>query len=307
MKNAVRSIALQAIMLLTCGLITVNAFLVSKNLAAIEKNADRAAEASNIKSQISGLALDLQQVQTSQRGYLLTGDESYLAPYSEASASLAARLDRLRSQLSGRDRERLARLASLVESITAEDNETIRLRQLGYRHRAFTIVSSNRGLASLDEARSLLEALSAAQGADATQYEAVMRHYLRRAAAQSMLASCIVVVLTLVAFLAFNRYGKRLEQENARKAEELRAARLHLAQLTGMMFQDVRALLGDIQSRANTLLDTYGGFLPRQGREKAEHIEQGAGEMIRALDGLSPHPPSVDSVNVSGTVEMLSA
>jgi hypothetical protein len=122
-----------------------------------------------------------------------------------------------------------------------------------------------------------------------------------------VLASSIVVVLTLIAFLAFNRYGKRLEQENGRKAEELRAARLQLAQLTGMMFQDVRALLGDIQSRANTLLDTYGGFLPRQGREKAELIEQGAGEMIRALDGLSPHSTSGDSVKVNGTVEMLSA
>ena len=298
---------MQAIMLLTCGLIAVNAFLVLKNLAVIRKNADRAAEASNIKSQISGVALNLQQVQTSQRGYLLTGDESYLAPYSEASASLAAHFGRLHSQLSGRDRERLARLESLVESITAEDNETIRLRQLGYRHRAFTIVSSNRGQASLDEARSVLEALSAAQGADAAQYEAVMRQHFRRAVAQSLLASCIVVVLTLVAFLAFNRYGKRLEQENARKAEELRAASLQLAQLTGMMFQDVRALLGDIQRGANTLLDTYGGFLPRQGREKAEHIEQGAGEMIRALDGLSPRSPSGDSVDVNGAVETLSA
>jgi hypothetical protein len=46
------------------------------------------------------------------------------------------------------------------------------------------------------------------------------------------------------------------------------------------------------------LLDVYGGFLPRQGQEKAERIEDGAGQMIGLLDDLFKNSPSRNSVKV---------
>jgi CHASE3 domain sensor protein len=301
MTNTLRKIALQITIPVLWGLIVLNAYLVSKNLKLIQKNTTQRVEASEMQAGISDVAFDLQDMETGQRGYLLTGDPSYLKPYSEANGRLAVHFANLRSRLMGKapqDRSLETQLESVAESKIAEMKETIRLRELGYRHRAFLIVSSNRGKDLMDEARTTLDALSLAQTRNVARYDREMSESVGRAVKESAFASCILLFVTVVTFLAFNRYRKRLEVGYARHAEELQATSLQLEQFTSTIFHDFRALVEQMRSYANTLLDVYGGFLPRQGQEKAERIEDGAGQMISLLDDLSKNSPSGNSDNV---------
>ena len=96
----------------------------------------------------------LKDAETGQRGYLLTGDEQYLAPYTAARSELPGLLKSLRGSLT--DAGQLRRLDGIeqlaVEKIT-ELGQTIEMQRAGDRIRALDIVRSNRGQAAMDRIR----------------------------------------------------------------------------------------------------------------------------------------------------------
>ncbi len=292
MKNSLRNLALQSAIAVLCGLIVLNGYFVSRNLKVIEQAAGRRGEASKLNAEVYGATLALQVMETSQRGYLLTGDESYLRPYNDAGERLTAHLAALRSNLIGKNRSLQDELEPVIAAKIADMQETIRLRQRGYRHRAFVIVSSNRGQEMMRQARSILDTLSAAQSANLELYDREMTGSMLRALAESTIASGILLVVALVTFLAFNRRRKRLETGNAFQAEELRTATGRLQQLTGTVFPQISKAASQIQAQANALLVVYGGFLPRQAQDKAERIEAGAAEISSLLDDAGHERPA---------------
>ena len=99
----------------------------------------------------------LRDAETAQRGYLLTGEESYLAPYFVSPSGLAERLDALEASL---DDPAVAgdvrRLQAIIDEKIAEMASTIELYRAGEQAAAVTIVGSDRGKALMDEARLLI-------------------------------------------------------------------------------------------------------------------------------------------------------
>jgi CHASE3 domain sensor protein len=97
--------------------------------------------------------------ETGQRGFLLTGSNSYLAPYRQAQASAAGSLTSLQN-LTGRDAhhvERVRQLVPLVKEKLGELSETIVLAERGQRDAALAIVSSDRGRLLMERIRALLD------------------------------------------------------------------------------------------------------------------------------------------------------
>lgn len=308
MTKSLWKLALQTTAPFLCGLILLNAYLVTRNLRSIEQSAGLRAGASEIQAAISNVAFDLQTMETSQRGYLLTGDLSYLRPYNEANERLTIHFGDLRSRITEKDRSLGAQIESLAQAKIAEMQETIRLRQLGYRHRAFLIVDSNHGQRLMESARTALDALSSAQTRNVARHETELKESVRRAVRQSAYANLILLVVALATFLAFNWYRNRLELGYAQHDEELRTTSLQLARLTSTVFRDVRVLLGEFQNDAQALLGAYGGFLPRQAHEKVRRIEDEAGRMICLLDDLSKAAPGNSGPGVAmARVQSLSA
>jgi len=82
-------------------------------------------------------------METGQRGYLLTGDPSSLAPYTDGKNRIGTAFASLRAGLANRteqERSIESKLESLAASKQAEMERTISLRQQGYRRRAFNLV-----------------------------------------------------------------------------------------------------------------------------------------------------------------------
>ncbi len=303
MMKSVYKLALQTTIPVLCGLVVVNAFLVAKNLKLIQNSVAMRAGAAKAHAHVSDVTLDLQTMETSQRGYLLTGDPLYLKPYGEASERLSAHLAELRSTLAGQDHEQEAQLESVVQAKREEMQETIRLRQQGYRHRAFVITGSNRGQQLMEQARTLLDGLAASQSSAIGGYDADFKASVGKAIRESALASAILLAMAVVTFFAFHQYRSRLELGYARHDEELRETRGRLERLSSTMFHDCRAQLAEIQESASSLLDQFGGFLPRQGHERLEWIEGGAARMVASLDAV----PGAPEQKAAGNVERLSA
>ena len=66
-----------------------------------------------VRNQARELTIALSEAESSQRGYLLTGDESYLEPYRRAAASIDTRLLSL-TALTGDDTEQAQRVRSIA-------------------------------------------------------------------------------------------------------------------------------------------------------------------------------------------------
>ena len=84
----IRKAALQILAFALLGCIAWNAYMAVKQLTETQRTGAVALENSKIKAEISGVLRDLTDMETGQRGYLLTADASYLQPYSEAKARI---------------------------------------------------------------------------------------------------------------------------------------------------------------------------------------------------------------------------
>ena len=293
MTNFLRKIALPATIAFFCALIGLNAFVASKNIKAIQHCAALRLDASDARADVVAVQLDLQAIETGQRGYLLTGDPSYLAPYTQAKEKLPADFSALRSRLaagSAEDRAAEADIEKLSQAKIEEADETIRLREKGYRHRAFLIVGSNRGKDLMDRARVLVGRLSDTQSKNVAQFDRQFSQDVARALGRSVLASAILLALTILALFAFHQQTNRIERTYARQKEQLRATSEKLARFTSTLGDDVYTSVTEMTTQAERLLNIDGGFLPRQGQQRAEWIHDASRHVERVVGDLLGTP-----------------
>ena len=104
--------------------------------------------------------ISLLTVQTSQRGYLLTGDESYLAPYSQASSEVDANLADLKQvRLPDDVASRLDQILPLIQRKRTDMAGTLQLRREKGMEAAAARVSTNRGQSLMAEVRQKISSL----------------------------------------------------------------------------------------------------------------------------------------------------
>ena len=291
----IRKLALQIGAPALLALMAWNGYLGVNHLKQMQKSAALTLESAMIQAEISGVLKDLTDMETGQRGYLLTGDASYLQPYTDAKGRIGTDFAGLRAGLAKRaesERALESQLESLANSKQAEMEHSISLRQQGYRRRAFTLVGSNEGMEYMDKARELLSSLSAAESASFATFDRERNTSLNKALTETIVANSCLLVLTACLF-GLNRYhGRVLEREAARSRQELKMRDLQLEKLTSALSNQVRSKTSAIEANASLLLQNYGGFLPRQGHEYAEQIREASAQMEQLRQDLVGSPGS---------------
>jgi CHASE3 domain sensor protein len=266
-----------------------NAYLAVNHLKQMQKIAALTLESSTIQADISGVLKDLTDMETGQRGYLLTENPSYLQPYTDAKGRIGTDFAGLRVGLvhrAERERSLESQLESLANSKQAEMERSISLRQQGYRHRAFMLVDSNEGMEYMDRARGLLTSLSAEQTSSFARLNGERNASLSKALTETIVANCCLLVLTTCLFGLIRYRGQVLQQEAAQSREELAVRDLQLEKLTSALSNQARSKTCAIEENARLLLQNYGGFLPRQGHEYAEQIREASAQMERLRQDL---------------------
>src|SRR5579872_1069166 len=289
-----RKAALQmAVPLLLCVMV-FNAYLAIRPFRRIQNQVALSLGSSAVQRNIARVLQDLTDMETGQRGYLLTEDGAYLQPYSEAKTRIANDLSALRAGVANRGkRERSveSELEPLIASKQAEMERTISLRQQGYRHRAFKMVATNEGRDSMEQARGLLSSLSAMESLNFDEFEKQRNASEAKALSETIFAN-LGVLLFAVCVLALIRYHMRgLEREAAASKELLGGRDLRLEKFTSMLSNEAGTEIRVIEENAQSLLQKYEGFLPRQGCEFAEQIKQSAAELERLRRDLIDEAP----------------
>jgi CHASE3 domain sensor protein len=291
----IRKAALQVLAPALLAFMAWSAYLAVNHLEQMQRTAALTLESSTIQADISRVLKDLTDMETGQRGYLLTEDSSYLQPYTDAKGRIGTDFAGLRVGLANRaepERSLESQLESLANSKQTEMERSISLRQQGYRHRAFMLVASNEGMEYMDRARGLLSSLSVAETSSFARFDRERNASLSKALAETIAVNSCLFVLTACLFGLIRCHGQVLEQEAAQSRQELAVRDLQLERLTSALSNQARSKTSAIEANARLLLENYGGFLPRQGHEYAEQIKEASAQMERLRQDLVGSPSS---------------
>jgi PAS domain S-box-containing protein len=121
------------------------------------ETADRQADQNEaVSADTKAMLSVLKDAETAQRGYLLTGREAYLEPYTRALAAVPERLARLEGDIvRAENRDRVRELRPLVGAKLNELATTIELRRNGRLEAALEIVLADRGRQAMGRIRDL--------------------------------------------------------------------------------------------------------------------------------------------------------
>jgi CHASE3 domain sensor protein len=272
-----------------------NAYLAVDHLQRVRKTAALTLESSAIQAKLSGVLKDLTDMETGQRGYLLTGDPAYLQPYTDAKSRIEMDFVDLRAGLSNRtQRERSleSQLESLAGSKQTEMEHSINLRQQGYRHRSFKLVDTNEGKDCMDEIRRIASSLSSAESSTFARLDGERTAALKTAFSATVISNSVLLLLAVCLFGLIRHHGRLLGEEAAQSRNALAVRDLQLEKLTSALSGQARSDIIAINTNSRLLLENYGGFLPRQGHEYAEQMKETAAQMERLRQDLVGSPPS---------------
>jgi two-component system, sensor histidine kinase and response regulator len=230
----------------------------------------------------------MKDAETGQRGYLVTGKESFLEPYKAAVATIdrvQAELDSLAGDQPDR-RSELEAARRLVREKFAVLAETIALRRSGRHEAALLGDRMERGKRIMDRLRGVI-------GASVRQEQALLR---RRAAGAAVIGewtvvavsaglACNVLILLVVNYLVRREMGQRRRAEEqmkqAREAAEgaNRAKGEFLANVSHEIRTPMNAILGMTEQ-------ALGSDLTSSQREQMEVVKEASYSLLGVIDDL---------------------
>jgi CHASE3 domain sensor protein len=278
----IRKIALQIGIPALLVFIAFNAYLAVNHLRQVQNLAAATLQSAELRADLANILKDVTDMETGQRGFLLTGNSAYLQPYTEAKARIETDFAGLRASLTSRaqsEKSQETQLESLARSKQDEMDRSIRLREQGYRRRSFNLVDSNEGKSYMDEIRQITSALISAETSSFARLDGERIAELKRVLSVTIVANAILLVFAMGLFVLVRRHGRVLGEEASKSRNELAMRDLELAKLTSALSGQARSNIIAINMNSQLLLEKYGDFLPRQGHEYAELMQEAASQM----------------------------
>src|SRR6201996_6835892 len=283
---------------------------------------DRARQTIATELALSQVLSLLQDAETGQRGYLLTGSDAYLQPFTEATTGLGRALDALGARLSTTAQaQAFGELQALTRQKLAELQRTISLKQQGADAAALAIVTGNQGKELMDRARTVIGQLQQGQSAILQETERAVDRDRLLTEIGIAVALVLTLVLTVVVLLDATRQysalvaaNSQLKAAHSRVLDEARRRELaeeHLrqsqkmeaiGQLTGGLAHDFNNMLAVIIGSMNLLKARLGRGETNVGRfvDGALEAASRAANLTHRLLAFSrqqPLAPSVIDVN----------
>ncbi|HWU95130.1 MAG TPA: CHASE3 domain-containing protein, partial [Sphingomonas sp.] len=218
-------------------LLVVLFFLISgtiayRNITILRDSDARIRHSHEVITGLDELLSTVQDAETGQRGYLLTGRNQYLAPYSEAVSRVGTKLDAI-ATLTRDNATQQARMDPLrrhVSAKLAELKQTIDLRQSGDSAGALALVNSDRGKAEMDAVRAQLDLMQEEEARLRQQRLTEMADAYQAARLTGLLAAAVGILLTLIIGELLRRATKTRERQQWLEAGQARLATVMLGE-----------------------------------------------------------------------------
>ena len=215
-------------------------------------------EGQQTRNAVNRLLQSMLDAETGQRGYLLTGNETYLEPYDKAVVTVQANLDELRNRYlkSPDDLQQFANLSREVSRKLAEMELSLRLRRQGNEDAWKLILHTDVGKEHMQSIRKQAHALidRSAQTVEDSRHQIVQSLMLSR------IGIATVTAIGLLAFYMYLRQARTLQQMNQREQDVLEHERERLEGLV----RERTASLSELASHLQQVREDERGFLARE-------------------------------------------
>jgi CHASE3 domain sensor protein len=200
--------------------------LVALFAARAQQNQKRAGDwvqhTLEVQEQLAGLLTAVCDAETGQRGYLLTGRDAYLGPYTLGTSQVTPRLERLRSLTSDNPAQQrlMGEVQTLVGAKLAELADTVEKGRGGQRDAALARVQTDEGLKLMDGIRTAVRAMEREEARLMVERDRAWDAEASRAFRVITLGAVGLFLVTLLAGFASVR-DYRVQMQARRTAEAL--------------------------------------------------------------------------------------
>ncbi len=294
-RGVVRRIAIIASMTLVLVAVAASLYLVrtvDSQLADIAKTYE-------IRGEARELMLAIVDAETGQRGYLITRDEAYLAPYNAAVGDLSHTYQNLLALIGDNPTQR-ARIEALVPDLDAKRAEmarTIELMSSGQSAEALALLRSDTGLQLMDRIRTSLRQVIGEEDEKLVDRNGRMQMY------RQLLVFTILAALAAAAILAYallSRTQKKvaalseeqslLRSQNVELEEHIRVRTAEVEEARGHAERErarLETLLQDTNHRIGNSLATVSSLLglqlARTGSDEVRNALEAAQLRVQAI------------------------
>jgi PAS domain S-box-containing protein len=210
-------------------------WIVSREMAAARQSHTEVQRTREVLETLQLVLSTVQDAETGERGFVITGNETFLEPFDEAERSLQTQLTRLDSLvLDERVAKEHARLATLAREQLAFFQEVVAVRRATAGHeQAASVVGTEVGKQRMDTIRELVQRLRAHEQLQLSNRLAAFKERSERIEAIVRTAILAATLLLCSAGILLVRHIKRrlvAEQAAARTFDLMRASMDNLSQ-----------------------------------------------------------------------------
>ncbi len=270
------------------------------------KAADLTRQTNQTISALNRLIATMLTAETSQRGYLLTRDERYLADYTHsAQIGKMSLSELLSSPTDAIDQALVSRMATKVSEKLSELTLTVGLTRSGNAAEALRIVRSNRGLRLMEEIRAV-----------AQDYDALLQRRLRTTREESRFYARLSQWVSTLGCAGIFLIVFFANRSNVRLISTITQLNTELTHVNGELQQFVYSASHDLQEplRMVSIYSELASKKAASGRSSERdlgYVKDAAKHMIQIVDDLliytramSDHePPGPEQADMNEAVE----
>ncbi len=257
----------------------------------------------NLSSSISRLRSLAGDIESGERGFLLTGDERYLLPLNQASSVLSSQIDaclRYAKEEPPDVELQVQRIAGLVRERLDQANQVLSVQKMRGFAAALDVARLGNSEATMNNVRLVTGDLRVRLGAEQSAYLSSQRTLNYSAfiffivAALAMIGLMVWLYNALISYLhdrdnALAKYqalNRELEARVDERTSDLKQANEELQQFANVASHDLQEPLRTITSFTQLLESRYKGKLDRDADEFIGYIVSSSRRMTDLINGL---------------------
>ncbi len=286
-------------LLLAFLLLTGSAITLNLNFAALTKSRTLVLLSNTILWRMAEVQEEVRAAETGQRGYIITGERRYLAPYERATEQVWSDLQELEGIVQDREQqEKLQQLRPLLQAKLDELAQTVALRSQSFEA-AVEVVRTDVGQKLMEDIQAVAEAFRNRErrllDERTARLEADVAWTTRVAGLTGLLAvlSAVLGVIWLARqrsqarlLVAERRFRAELEQQVQDRTTELVEVNRELDAFAYTISHDLRAPLRAMHGFADALLEDFGSTLPKEGQRFVSRIRAAALRMDALISDI---------------------